>query len=442
MGAALDSADAVFAAALERVAATQREIDALLARRAREITAVVVAAERLEIVSGTPTSRSAEFVHRSTRAELALALRTSEHVAERELATAESLTTVLTATLDAVESGAITWRAATLIAECAQRDGTDLGERVAAFEAAGLRIAAAAAPSRLRSRLAALLERFLRAPAVERHQAAAEQRHVILEDVTDGMSWLHTLLPSVEAHAVYHRLTDVARALQRVDGEEGIDDPRTLAQRRADLLVDFIAGDHIRVADRGGLSAQDAFERRVGEGRDLGRFAGIRPTVVVTVPVQTLLDADGGGAGGQSPPAMLDGVVPIDPATARQLTANAPSLHRLLVDPHSGAALDLSRTRYRLTPELRLWLRLRDQTCRFPGCGHLAKGCDIDHTVDWQYGGATAAHNLAHLCRGHHALKHQTRWHVEQHPDGTLTWQSPSGRVHSTKPGSAFPSTP
>ena len=420
---ALDSADAAFAAAVDAVAATQREIDALQARRARQVAAVIEAAERVEVVSGTPTARTAEFVHRSTRAELALGLRISEPAAERLMAESLRLVRVLPAALGAVEAGQVCWRAAACLAEAVlpliqERDAGG-PDRVAEFEAAALDAAMRIAPSRLRSRLRLLCERLRSDSAIERHAEALRDRRVILEDAEDGMAWLHAFLPAVEAHAVFHRLRDLARATQDLDAEECVPDERTLAQRGADLLVDFLVGDEVRVAGR------------AGAGRAFSRFAGIRPTVVVTVPVQTLLDRDDAADG---VPALLDGIVPIDPATARRLTAAAPSLYRLLTDPHTGAALDLSRTRYHPSPALRLWLRLRDGTCRFPGCGRPAKGCDLDHSVDWQYGGATAAANLAHLCRGHHTLKHQTRWQPRQHPDGTIAWRSPSGRTHMTHP--------
>jgi len=431
---AMSVVDAGYARALEELTDLQRRIDALQAERARRIADAAERAERVEIVSGSPTAKTAEYAHRSIRADLALALGVSEYTAERLVGEAETLVGSLPATLVAVECGEATWRAATLVAECAAGVGAGMmhdeaAARLSDYERAALDLARRVAPSRLRSRLMALRERLLAAPPVDRHRAAREERRVAIEDVEDGMSWLNAYLPSVEAHAIYHRLTDVARAAQGFDAEDGIgiDDPRTLDQRRADLLVDFVDGDHVGVGDE--------FERRIAQGRDFGRFAGIRPAVVVTVPVQALLNAD---RDPNSPPAMLDGTVPIDPATARQLVANAPSLYRLLVDPHTGARLDLSRTRYEVSTELRLWLRLRDETCRFPGCGHLAKGCDIDHSVDWQYGGETRADDLAHLCRGHHTLKHRTRWRLGQHPDGTITWRSPSGKIHSTKPAEAF----
>jgi len=63
--------------------------------------------------------------------------------------------------------------------------------------------------------------------------------------------------------------------------------------------------------------------------------------------------------------------------------------------------------------------------------------CDIDHTVDAALGGETSTANLAHLCRGHHTLKHHTDWRVAQDSGGGLLWTSPTGRVHVDRPPGA-----
>jgi hypothetical protein len=60
--------------------------------------------------------------------------------------------------------------------------------------------------------------------------------------------------------------------------------------------------------------------------------------------------------------------------------------------------------------------------------------CDVDHTVDHQHGGPTDVCNLAHLCRRHHSLKHETSWQVEQLDGGVLVWTSPLGRTYTDEP--------
>jgi hypothetical protein len=138
--------------------------------------------------------------------------------------------------------------------------------------------------------------------------------------------------------------------------------------------------------------------------------------------------------------AHLDGYGPIDDHTAALLAARAPSFRRLLTHPHTGAVLAMGRDTYAVPADLRAFLRLRDQTCRFPGCSRRAGRCDIDHTIAYACGGTTDATNLAHLCRTHHRLKHSTRWDVRHiGTDGTLTWTAPSGKEHTTRPALALP---
>ena len=140
--------------------------------------------------------------------------------------------------------------------------------------------------------------------------------------------------------------------------------------------------------------------------------------------------------------AYLDGYGPIDDRSATILAARAPSFRRLLTHPHTGAVLSVGRDSYVVPADLRAFLRLRDETCRFPGCSRRAARCDVDHTVAYVSGGTTAATNLAHLCRAHHRLKHATRWDARQvGSDGTLAWSSPTGGEHVTRPVASFSGT-
>jgi hypothetical protein len=163
-----------------------------------------------------------------------------------------------------------------------------------------------------------------------------------------------------------------------------------------------------------------------GAGDGLGAIAG---HVQITVPALTLL-------GEGSEPAVLAGSGPIDPETARRLTANAPSWTRVLTDPGSGHPLLVDR--YRPSKKQRRFLATRDEHCRFPGCRMPVRRCDVDHTIDAAQGGATSTANLAHLCRRHHVLKHHSAWTVRQRPGGVLEWRSPTGRAYSDRAPSSL----
>lgn len=98
-------------------------------------------------------------------------------------------------------------------------------------------------------------------------------------------------------------------------------------------------------------------------------------------------------------------------------------------DPESG---------YRPSVGLAEFVRMRDLTCRFPGCDRPAECCDIDHTEPFP-GGVTHASNIKCLCRFHHLIKTFWAGFVDlQLPDGRVVWTMPSGRTYTTVPGSRW----
>ena len=78
-------------------------------------------------------------------------------------------------------------------------------------------------------------------------------------------------------------------------------------------------------------------------------------------------------------------------------------------------------------------VRLRDQTCRFPGCSISTTFCDLDHVTPWPHG-PTSPHNLIALCRRHHRLKQTPHWNVRLLPDATTEWTTPYGTTITTSP--------
>ncbi|MEJ6490820.1 HNH endonuclease signature motif containing protein, partial [Leucobacter sp. USCH14] len=131
--------------------------------------------------------------------------------------------------------------------------------------------------------------------------------------------------------------------------------------------------------------------------------------------------------------AELAGAGPVPLESARRLAGEAPVWERVTVDACSGSVLSVDR--YRPSEQMRRLLAARDQHCRFPGCRVPVSRCDLDHTIDAALGGATSTQNLAHLCRGHHVLKHHSGWRVRQSGDGDLCWTSPTGaRIRDRPP--------
>lgn len=310
-----------------------------------------------------------------------------------------------------------------------------------------------------------------------------EDRHVRVCPADEHLAWFSALLPAEQAHAAFHRISDLATTIQ------GPDEQRTLPQLRADVLAALLldpdlttllhtepdqptgsraanATNHMAGADSPtgtgscngsgtGSATAGGTGSSGGTGNDSGTSSataggtggggeygvdtgfgagpppdwvrGIRPTLVLTVPVLSLL-------GHSDEPADLEGHGPIDLDTARVLAAQAPSLLRVLTHPHTGAVLGVSRDRYQIPADLRAVLQLRDATCRFPGCSRPARRCDLDHCTAWQHGGPTDEPNLAHLCRHHHRLKHHPGWSTRLLPDGTLVLRTPTGHQYQTQP--------
>ncbi|MCV6978913.1 HNH endonuclease [Mycolicibacterium pulveris] len=117
----------------------------------------------------------------------------------------------------------------------------------------------------------------------------------------------------------------------------------------------------------------------------------------------------------------------IPPALLAELIANGATV-RSVYRPD-----DIADPGYRPPQPCQRFIRMRDLTCRFPGCDRPAQHCDIDHTIPHP-AGRTHPSNTKCLCRLHHLLKTFCGWHDQQLPDGTITWTAPSGHTYTTHP--------
>jgi hypothetical protein len=227
-----------------------------------------------------------------------------------------------------------------------------------------------------------------------RRGRAERERTVHFTPAEDGMTELWALLPSIEARQIQQALTSAAHDLGATDG-------RTMDQRRADLLVAWLLG----------------------------------PDHAPTVHLHVVAETTGAPDGERDVAAWLPGVGPLTELQTADLIGGATAV---LVD---GGARRLAVEGYRPSAGLAREVRTRDVTCRFPGCRRSALevggGTDLDHTVPWP-AGATAAANLAALCRRHHRLKHSPGWSVVLDVDGAMTWTGPSGRSFTSEPWHAM----
>jgi Domain of unknown function (DUF222) len=327
-----------------------------------------------------------------TADEIAPLLRITHNAAQARLYLAVQLTTRLPGTLAALNQGDIDLYKARILTELT----TVLDDQQAtAVETQVLPHAAEQTPGQLRAATQRAVLRIDPHGAEQRHQQRVQDRAVILDPRDDGTAELTAVnLDAADAVAAYQRLDAYARAMSPHDG-------RTMDQRRADALIDLI----------------------------LGRTSAHPSTVVaqvqVTVAASTLLSLD-------DHPGELASYGPITAHAARIIAADG-TWRRILTDPTSGTVLDVGRSTYRPPTALADHIRTRDRTCRFPGCRHPARRCDIDHGIPYPKG-PTSACNLCCLCRHHHRMKHHGNWTVDHGPDGTITWTSPTGRTYTTTP--------
>ena len=183
----------------------------------------------------------------------------------------------------------------------------------------------------------------------------------------------------------------------------GAGDPRPLAERRLDALVELV--------------------RIALESPQVGEHGGTRPHIVVTVPLATLQDHPRLGGVGDLPyldldlPSASPAGVPISPTTARRLACDAAIIPAVLGT--RSEPLDLGRVTYTAPRALRRAVTLRDKHCRFPGCRRRPRRCHTHHIHHWADGGETTLDNLCLLCDYHHHVIHQPNsWQIRATPTG------------------------
>ncbi|TFD40527.1 HNH endonuclease [Cryobacterium sp. TMT2-10] len=390
-------------AAADRVIARNHAVRAAAVDEARRFSE----AHAAEIPLG-PHSRwdRDEIARREFSSELAATLHLPEPTADNLIAESRALTENLPGTRAALEDGLISYRhAQTLIGQACSIPLPGLP----AFEQALLPAAQNQTVAKLKHTARVLRERLHPETITSRRARSILERTSWLQAEPDGMATLHLNTGAELVQSIFTRANDIAVSLL------GPGEQRTLTQVRTDVLSDLLIN---------GVTPTG-----VGDG--------VRATVHVTVSVSvmTLL-------GHSEEPGHLEGYGPIDPDTARDLASRAPSFTRLLTHPETGVVLSVGRDRYKVPKRMRRFLRLRDETCRFPGCNKSARRAELDHTHDWHLLGQTAHDNLAHLCKANHALKSETRWQVAQTPGGILTWTSPTGRDFVTAPARVLPTGP
>ncbi|MGE2816407.1 DUF222 domain-containing protein [Mycobacterium heidelbergense] len=256
--------------------------------------------------------------------------------------------------------------------------------------------------------------------ALRRTRASARGREVVITPADDQSGTAHLWGSLYESDAAV-----LDRRLDQMAHDVCHDDPRTVAQRRADALGALAAG-----ADRLACGCGNTDCPAGADGNERARSVVVHVVADAAavahdnpepaLPAEPKPRAGRLTNGGLIPPTVLAELI-------RGGAKVRPVRHPGDAAPEPG---------YRPSAELERFIRCRDMTCRFPGCDRPAEFTDIDHTVPYPMG-PTHPSNLKCLCRKHHLLKtFWTGWRDEQRPDGTVVWTSPAGQTYTTRPGS------
>ncbi|MDQ3717281.1 MAG: HNH endonuclease, partial [Actinomycetota bacterium] len=219
------------------------------------------------------------------------------------------------------------------------------------------------------------------ADALDREARATAARTASLTAFSDKPGGILRAVLDAEGYATLAAWLDAAAAPPPPD-EDGVRDPRSPGQRRADALV---------AACEQGLA-----------GGTLRARGGVKPRIIVTIPVTSLLGSTGFGL-------THDGMQ-ISPTLSRALGCDAEFLAAVL-DP-DGNLLNCGRLVRLFAGKTRLALELRDRGCAWPGCDRPISWTQAHHIVSWLEGGETKPSNGVLLCPFHHREIEKGDWEV------------------------------
>ncbi|MBP2372299.1 HNH endonuclease [Paeniglutamicibacter psychrophenolicus] len=250
--------------------------------------------------------------------------------------------------------------------------------------------------------------------ALTRLEDARAGRYAAAFPARDGMMQLAGLLPVDDGLAVHQALDEAAREIKAAG------DPRTLAQIRADVLVDRVSG------------------RKPAQG--------VKVVLNLVMNDRTLFQ-------GSSEPAHLVGYGTVPSTWARMVVAGRDpqdreryrglvSLKRIYTHPGTGALVAMDSRSRQFPTALKDLISIRDRYCRTPWCNAPIK--HFDHVVQHSRGGPTSEVNSAGRCASCNQTKEQAGWEERVVDSGgrhTIEITTPVGATYtSTAP--PLPGTP
>ncbi|WP_157544727.1 HNH endonuclease [Nocardioides halotolerans] len=391
----LDAPELDDAERIDRISALERLRCAAEAAQTETVADFALSQRRAAADRGVPPARQ----DRGVGAQVALARGVSPTRGQQHVALALILRAELSHTRAAFRAGRIDAFKATLVARetaCLTAEHRALVDEQLCADPGEIE---SLSPRQLVGRLQRATVELEPAAVAERRRRAEADRHTTLRPAPDTMTWLGALLPVKDGVAVHATLDRDARAAKAAGDE------RSIGQLMADLLV----------------------QRVTGTGAD--KAAPVTVNLIVRDDV-LLGDEDGTG--------WVEGHGPVPGDLLRQWVAdNLDSgvdtwLRRVYEQPATGRLVAMDSQATHFTGGLAAFLRIRDRTCRTPGCGAPIR--HLDHVEPRSRGGPTSAANGQGLCELCNYAKEADGWSSRTVPGPTHTVEitTPTGHTYSS----------
>lgn len=380
---------------LERLAST------IAAVQSREAVSLHNFRRREDLANGLPKKQRGVYAGD----EIALAKRVSPATGRKFLSRSRTLCQDLPRTFAALSEGAIPESRAQIVAEGTAK--LSRRERKIVDKELEGRLTWTG-NRRVAREVRGLVQQITADSAAECAAAAAEQRHVSLQCLDDGMARISAVVPMVQAVAVFDGLREAA--LSRAAASRNADEARDEGSPSA-------AGDLVgtRRTQRQ-LMADVLVERLTGQSS-----AGNVPTQVHIVMEAESLFTDG------RVPAWLPEHGPLPARTAREFLSASEAdsfLRRIFTAPESGQLVSMDRRGRKFSGLLRRMLVFRDDVCRTPWCDAPIR--HADHVRPVAEGGETDWSNASGLCAACNYAKEHEGWQHKATAEG-LTVITPTG---------------
>ncbi len=222
-------------------------------------------------------------------------------------------------------------------------------------------------------------------------RAAAMATRLTMTDDGTGLTHGRFTLPTAHAEMFKKQLLALAAPKHRAATDGSVGERRPAPERMGRAFCEWI--------------------ERYPTDR-LPHAGGVSATVVVTIPVETLL--------GGLKPGVLDTGTTISPGQARRLACEAGIIPMVLNG--QSQPLDVGRRRRFHTKPMRLAIAQRDGGCTADGCDWPPGMCHVHHDPSWASGGHTNTEHGRLLCPQHHARAHDPAYTMTKLPGGKVAF--------------------